>query len=316
MVAQLSSHVGVGAQCVCSFPVVATGDLSHRGLLCCFVASVQLIMHCESPGMVFAQPLRSHQLEQLCLSTQESESLAVLYRTPHGHVCLKFQAWLCLVAMSAQQLCCLRAMHMLACTPVSRDFTSPPQMIVIRSFDVNKPGSEVDDLKGGVAGGSILQVGGRPSCVPGSHDASLLAARQGRAGLPAICLVCTQRQLSSTSANQCLAGPQKALACWLAGCGSVASVTILLLRQADSVACPDTVHMNDEHSASRQPRLSRLPEYRGAVLADSPLAPCSTSPARFSRCTCSAEQVMRAVHALLSREQQQCWLACPVDEMS
>jgi translation initiation factor 2 gamma subunit (eIF-2gamma) len=38
------------------------------------------------------------------------------------------------------------------------DFTSPPQMIVIRSFDVNKPGSEVDDLKGGVAGGSILQV--------------------------------------------------------------------------------------------------------------------------------------------------------------
>jgi translation initiation factor 2 gamma subunit (eIF-2gamma) len=26
-----------------------------------------------------------------------------------------------------------------------------------RSFDVNKPGSEVEDLKGGVAGGSILQ---------------------------------------------------------------------------------------------------------------------------------------------------------------
>ena len=31
-------------------------------------------------------------------------------------------------------------------------------MIVIRSFDVNKPGSEVEELKGGVAGGSILQV--------------------------------------------------------------------------------------------------------------------------------------------------------------
>ena len=40
-----------------------------------------------------------------------------------------------------------------------RDFTSPPQMIVIRSFDVNKPGSEVEELRGGVAGGSILQVG-------------------------------------------------------------------------------------------------------------------------------------------------------------
>ena len=30
-------------------------------------------------------------------------------------------------------------------------------LLVIRSFDVNKPGSEVDDLKGGVAGGSILR---------------------------------------------------------------------------------------------------------------------------------------------------------------
>jgi len=38
-----------------------------------------------------------------------------------------------------------------------RDFTSEPRLIVIRSFDVNKPGCEVDDLKGGVAGGSILQ---------------------------------------------------------------------------------------------------------------------------------------------------------------
>ena len=37
-----------------------------------------------------------------------------------------------------------------------RDFTSDPRLIVIRSFDVNKPGSEVKDLRGGVAGGSIL----------------------------------------------------------------------------------------------------------------------------------------------------------------
>ncbi|UQC80211.1 eukaryotic translation initiation factor 2 subunit gamma [Colletotrichum lupini] len=37
-----------------------------------------------------------------------------------------------------------------------RDFTQDPHMIVIRSFDVNKPGAEIDDLKGGVAGGSIL----------------------------------------------------------------------------------------------------------------------------------------------------------------
>lgn len=38
-----------------------------------------------------------------------------------------------------------------------RNFTSTPRLIVIRSFDVNKPGAEVDELKGGVAGGSILR---------------------------------------------------------------------------------------------------------------------------------------------------------------
>ena len=37
-----------------------------------------------------------------------------------------------------------------------RDFTQAPHMIIIRSFDVNKPGAEIEDLKGGVAGGSIL----------------------------------------------------------------------------------------------------------------------------------------------------------------
>lgn len=38
-----------------------------------------------------------------------------------------------------------------------RDFSAEPRLIIIRSFDVNKPGCEVDDLKGGVAGGSILK---------------------------------------------------------------------------------------------------------------------------------------------------------------
>ncbi len=38
-----------------------------------------------------------------------------------------------------------------------RDFTGSPRLIVIRSFDVNKPGADVDELRGGVAGGSILQ---------------------------------------------------------------------------------------------------------------------------------------------------------------
>ena len=38
-----------------------------------------------------------------------------------------------------------------------RDFTAAPRLIVIRSFDVNRPGQDVRNLQGGVAGGSILQ---------------------------------------------------------------------------------------------------------------------------------------------------------------
>ncbi|KAI9278954.1 eukaryotic translation initiation factor 2 subunit 3 [Phascolomyces articulosus] len=38
-----------------------------------------------------------------------------------------------------------------------RDFTADPRLIVIRSFDINKPGADVTQLQGGVAGGSILK---------------------------------------------------------------------------------------------------------------------------------------------------------------
>ncbi|KAH7086670.1 P-loop containing nucleoside triphosphate hydrolase protein [Auriculariales sp. MPI-PUGE-AT-0066] len=38
-----------------------------------------------------------------------------------------------------------------------RDFSSTPRLIVIRSFDVNKPGALIEELHGGVAGGSILR---------------------------------------------------------------------------------------------------------------------------------------------------------------
>jgi len=33
---------------------------------------------------------------------------------------------------------------------------SPPKLIIIRSFDVNRPGIDIEQLKGGVAGGTIL----------------------------------------------------------------------------------------------------------------------------------------------------------------
>jgi len=42
--------------------------------------------------------------------------------------------------------------------PPHRDITSPPLMIIVRSFDVNKPGEmDIDKLQGGVAGGSLVR---------------------------------------------------------------------------------------------------------------------------------------------------------------
>jgi len=52
-----------------------------------------------------------------------------------------------------------------------RDLTSPPLMLVVRSFDINKPGMEIDKMKGGVAGGSLtrgtLKVGQQIEIRPG-----------------------------------------------------------------------------------------------------------------------------------------------------
>ena len=38
-----------------------------------------------------------------------------------------------------------------------RDLSKPARMLVARSFDVNKPGTPIDKIKGGVLGGSLLQ---------------------------------------------------------------------------------------------------------------------------------------------------------------
>lgn len=38
-----------------------------------------------------------------------------------------------------------------------RDPTGSPRMYVLRSFDINRPGTEIEDLHGGVLGGSIVQ---------------------------------------------------------------------------------------------------------------------------------------------------------------
>lgn len=50
----------------------------------------------------------------------------------------------------------LQAIDELMPTPV-RDESKPPRMYVARSFDVNKPGTTPEELKGGVLGGSIVQ---------------------------------------------------------------------------------------------------------------------------------------------------------------
>lgn len=38
-----------------------------------------------------------------------------------------------------------------------RNLSVAPKMIIIRSFDVNKPGTSIDELQGGVVGGSVLE---------------------------------------------------------------------------------------------------------------------------------------------------------------
>ena len=38
-----------------------------------------------------------------------------------------------------------------------RDFVSPPRFIVVRSFDINYPGEESENLQGGVAGGTLIR---------------------------------------------------------------------------------------------------------------------------------------------------------------
>ena len=38
-----------------------------------------------------------------------------------------------------------------------RDFVSPPKFIIVRSFDVNHPGTTIDELQGGVVGGTLIR---------------------------------------------------------------------------------------------------------------------------------------------------------------
>jgi translation initiation factor 2 subunit 3 len=50
----------------------------------------------------------------------------------------------------------LNAIEEIILTP-KRDETKPPLMFIVRSFDVNKPGTSIEDLEGGIIGGTIAQ---------------------------------------------------------------------------------------------------------------------------------------------------------------
>ncbi len=55
-----------------------------------------------------------------------------------------------------------------------RDFDSDPKMLVARSFDINKPGTDPEDIRGGVLGGSLvrgeLEQGDEIEMKPGLRD--------------------------------------------------------------------------------------------------------------------------------------------------
>jgi len=65
-----------------------------------------------------------------------------------------------IIPVSAQQIVnidlLIQGMQKYLPTP-TRDPDLPPRMHIIRSFDVNKPGTAIDDMVGGVIGGSITQ---------------------------------------------------------------------------------------------------------------------------------------------------------------
>ncbi len=72
----------------------------------------------------------------------------------------------------------LTAMQAIIPTP-KRDETKPPMMFVIRSFDINKPGTTIEGLEGGIIGGTIAQgkfvVGEEIEIRPG-----VMAEREGK----------------------------------------------------------------------------------------------------------------------------------------
>ena len=87
-----------------------------------------------------------------------------------------------IIPLSAQRMLnidvLLTAIETIIPTP-KRDETKPPMMFIIRSFDINKPGTTIETLEGGIIGGTIAQgkfaVGEEIEIRPG-----IMAEREGK----------------------------------------------------------------------------------------------------------------------------------------
>jgi len=79
-----------------------------------------------------------------------------------------------IVPVAAEKYCNIDVIAQLLCSQIpvpKRDFSASPLLNIVRSFDINKPGAELDKLKGGVVGGTlqrgVLRVGDELELRPG-----------------------------------------------------------------------------------------------------------------------------------------------------
>jgi len=102
----------------------------------------------------------AHSQQHWCQSTheerkqqqQQQQQQLMHCHSSYGHAGVRLEQ-----AGWQQHLSCMREPCHGAAQPASQAAWCEMLVWCCRSFDVNKPGSEVDELKGGVAGGSILQ---------------------------------------------------------------------------------------------------------------------------------------------------------------
>jgi translation initiation factor 2 subunit 3 len=98
----------------------------------------------------------------------------------------------------------LNAIQTIIPTP-KRDETKPPMMFIIRSFDVNKPGTTIEGLEGGIIGGTIAQgkfaVGEEIEIRPG-----VMAEREGKTVYDPLISEVVSLQAGSQNVNEATCG--------------------------------------------------------------------------------------------------------------